>query len=229
MVEDRFASRAKMALALLVLPLVSYAAIDQSLHEISRNRFINEIATNGPYQFFAAFRNNEIDYRHFYALDDDRLLSRQIRALVGIDGGDKGASGLYDVNRHISRSGDEKRLNVVLITVESLSANFLAHFGNEEKLTPFLDQWLDDGLLFTNFYATGTRTTRGLEALTLSVPPTPGRSIVKRPDNANMFSLGRVFQQKGYETVFLYGGRGYFDNMNAFFPATVIASSIRPS
>jgi phosphoglycerol transferase MdoB-like AlkP superfamily enzyme len=49
------------------------------------------------------------------------------------------------------------------------------------------------------------------------VPPTPGRSIVKRPDNGKLFSLGRVLQQKGYDTVFLYGGRGYFDNMNEFF------------
>jgi phosphoglycerol transferase MdoB-like AlkP superfamily enzyme len=32
-----------------------------------------------------------------------------------------------------------------------------------------------------------------------------------------LFSIGTVFQSKGYETSFFYGGRGYFDNMNAFF------------
>lgn len=32
-----------------------------------------------------------------------------------------------------------------------------------------------------------------------------------------MFSLGKVLQDKGYDTVFLYGGRGFFDDMNAFF------------
>jgi phosphoglycerol transferase MdoB-like AlkP superfamily enzyme len=53
--------------------------------------------------------------------------------------------------------------------------------------------------------------------LTLSIPPTPGQSIVKRPDNQNLFTLGYVFQQKGYDTAFLYGGRGFFDNMNAFY------------
>jgi phosphoglycerol transferase MdoB-like AlkP superfamily enzyme len=65
--------------------------------------------------------------------------------------------------------------------------------------------------------ATGTRTVRGMEALTLSIPPTPGRSIVKRPDNANLFTIGTVFRDRGYKTSFIYGGRGYFDNMNAFF------------
>jgi phosphoglycerol transferase MdoB-like AlkP superfamily enzyme len=58
---------------------------------------------------------------------------------------------------------------------------------------------------------------RGLEAVTLSIPPTPGQSIVRRPGNADLFSLGFVFQDRGYDTRFIYGGFGYFDNMNAFF------------
>lgn len=215
--EDNFASRFKIALGLLMLPLISYATVNQSLHEISQNRFINEIAANGPYQFFAAFRNNEMDFHQFYALGDDKTLSSQIRAEIGIDSGTGNTPKLYDINRYIKAEGPEKRMNVILITVESLSAEYLGYAGSKDNLTPFMDQWFEQGLLFTHLYATGTRTTRGLEALTLSLPPIPGRSIVKRPDNANMFSLGRVLQQKGYDTVFLYGGRGYFDNMNAFY------------
>ncbi|MDI1319362.1 MAG: sulfatase-like hydrolase/transferase, partial [bacterium] len=72
-------------------------------------------------------------------------------------------------------------------------------------------------LVFDKFYATGTRTDRGMEALTLAVPPTPGRSLVKRPKNEDMFTLGSVFRAKGYDTAFIYGGFGYFDNMNYFF------------
>jgi phosphoglycerol transferase MdoB-like AlkP superfamily enzyme len=56
-----------------------------------------------------------------------------------------------------------------------------------------------------------------MEALTLSIPPTPGRSLVKRPNNENLFTLGSVFRSRGYDTSFLYGGYGYFDNMNYFF------------
>ncbi len=58
---------------------------------------------------------------------------------------------------------------------------------------------------------------RGLEALALSVPPTPGQSMLRRPGSGNRFTLGGVFQDAGYETKFLYGGHGYFDNMNGFF------------
>ena len=56
-----------------------------------------------------------------------------------------------------------------------------------------------------------------MEALSLSVPPTPGRSLIKRPNNENMFTLGSVLAGRGYATSFVYGGYGYFDNMNYFF------------
>ena len=56
-----------------------------------------------------------------------------------------------------------------------------------------------------------------MEALTLSVPPTPGNSIVRRPDNQNLFSVATIFKEKNYQPYFIYGGDGYFDNMNNFF------------
>ena len=58
---------------------------------------------------------------------------------------------------------------------------------------------------------------RGLEALTLCVPPTPGESIVKRKDNKDKFTTGSVFKSKGYSVKYLYGGYSYFDNMKDFF------------
>jgi phosphoglycerol transferase MdoB-like AlkP superfamily enzyme len=66
-------------------------------------------------------------------------------------------------------------------------------------------------------YATGTRTVRGLEALSLGTPPIPGQSIVRRPNNDGLATLGEVLRPQGFEPMFIYGGYGYFDNMNAFF------------
>ena len=100
-----------------------------------------------------------------------------------------------DVRRQIRHDGPEKRLNLVLITVESLSASFMGALGNGSGLTPELDKLARQGMLFTNLYATGNRTVRGLEALSLAVPPTPGQSIVRRPGNEDLFTLGSVFRQ----------------------------------
>ncbi len=214
---ESFKERLKLTGALLLLPVLSFFVVESSWYQFSTNTYLNELAANGPYQFFSAFRNNELDYRHFYKLGDDRELTQIVRKQVGIDTAANPTSDLYDIKRLIKPEGEEKHLNVVLITVESLSAEYLTTFGGKDKITPFMDEWFKQGALFTNFFATGTRTIRGLEALTLSIPPTPGQSIVKRPDNGKLFSLGRVLQQKGYDTAFLYGGRGYFDNMNSFY------------
>ena len=73
----------------------------------------------------------------------------------------------------------------MLIAIESFSADFLKTFGNTQNLTPNYEKLAKESIFFTNLYATGTRTIRGMEALTLCVPPTPGNSIVRRPNNDN--------------------------------------------
>ena len=124
-------------------------------------------------------------------------------------------------------------MNVVLISVESLSASDMKAFGNAQNLSPYLDSLADHSLFFTNTYASGTRTVRGLEALSLSIPPTPGESILKRPENENLFSLGSLFRSKGHLTQFIYGGYSYFDNMNYFFKHSgydvIDRAAIKPS
>jgi phosphoglycerol transferase MdoB-like AlkP superfamily enzyme len=117
----------------------------------------------------------------------------------------------------------------VLVSVESLGAEFLGSYGNPKGLTPNLDRLAGESLWFSRVYATGNRTVRGLEALALALPPTPGQSIVRRPHNDTLFSLGSVFEDKDYAVLFAYGGYGYFDNMNAFFDSNDYRSVDRRS
>ena len=182
------------------------------------NAYQSELASNGPFQFFAAFRNNELDYRQFYATLPDSRVSELLRSEVAEPNARFIGSDPEDIRRLIDNPGQPQKMNVVLVTIESLSAKYLGSFGDTRGLTPNLDELRKHSLFFSNFYATGTRTDRGLEAITLSVPPTPGRSIVKRIGRETGYaSLGQQLNAKGYDSVFIYGGRGYFDNMNAFF------------
>ncbi|HLP25662.1 MAG TPA: LTA synthase family protein, partial [Acidobacteriota bacterium] len=167
---------------------------------------------------FAAFKNNILDYEQFYkTLPIDQAFA-QVQAKLAVDGSVLLRPGERDTLRYVKNDGGpELRPNVIQITVESLSAEFLGIFKPGSTITPHLDALAPRSLVFENFYATGNRTDRGMEALTLSLPPTPGRSMIKRPHNEDMFTLGSVFRAKGYETAFIYGGYGYFDNMNYFF------------
>ncbi|MGK2945787.1 MAG: LTA synthase family protein [Desulfuromonadales bacterium] len=216
--EERFSWRTTVAGVALLLPLVIYAGLDQSLRTVSVNAYQNELASNGPYQFVAAFRNNELDYLKFYASLPPEQASVLLKQQVAEPNATFLSGDLFDIRRDIVPAGTETRLNIILVMVESLSSDYLAFFGNREHLTPNLDGLSDKSLFFSKFYATGTRTTRGLEAVTLSIPPTPGRSIVKRIGHeSNQCSLGNVLNSKGYQSFFIYGGRSYFDNMGAFF------------
>jgi phosphoglycerol transferase MdoB-like AlkP superfamily enzyme len=203
--------------SILVLPLFFTLGLNNWMAPGFDNNINQELARNGIYSLFSAFRNNELDYEKFYQTENEQEVFSEIRPLLKDDNATFQSEDLMDLSRFIAAKGEEKRLNVIQITVESLSAEFMATFGSERKLTPSLDALASQGIVFTRFYATGTRTDRGMESLTLSVPPTPGRSIIKRPNNEHLFTLGSVFQAHGYDTVFLYGGYGYFDNMNYFF------------
>src|SRR3546814_10169815 len=72
-----------------------------------------------------------------------------------------------------------------------------------------------------------SRTVRGLEAISASFPPIPSESIIKRPGYANVVTWGEVMNQLGYQSSFLYGGFGSFDNMNAYFGGNGFAISDR--
>jgi phosphoglycerol transferase MdoB-like AlkP superfamily enzyme len=211
-----FRKRTAMVGIYAVIFVLAFFTVSTRLHHFSKNAFANELAGNGIYELFAAYLNNELSYDRFYkgidqqkaiALANDMIVTPETTLLN---------SGV-PVERKVNNPGPEQKLNVVLISVESFSADFMKLFGNEENITPFLDSLSQHSLTFTNLYATGTRTVRGLEALSLCVPPTPGQSIVRRPNNEHLFSLGTVFKEKGYHCEYIYGGYGYFDNMNYFF------------
>ncbi|WP_457551590.1 hypothetical protein [Desulfobacula sp.] len=108
---------------------------------------------NGPYQLFAAFRNNRLDYRQFYKTGPDKLLSNVLKQQIFQHNAPYPNEGLYNIKRHIDGQGPQKKFNVIMISVESLSAKFLTRFKNRQNITPFMDEWFKQGLLFTNFYA----------------------------------------------------------------------------
>jgi phosphoglycerol transferase MdoB-like AlkP superfamily enzyme len=205
------------AVALLALPVIAFTSLSQNWMQKSDNSYANELAGNGLYTFTKAFLNNELDFFTYYQTIDNREAFRRLRAQLSGPNVQFTGTDSLSIERDIRYNEPANRMNVVLISVESLSATFMKAFGNNQNLTPKLDSLAQHSIFFTNFYASGTRTVRGLEAITLSLPPTPGQSTVKRPDNANLFSLGAVLRNKGYITQYIYGGYSYFDNMKEFF------------
>lgn len=190
-------------LSLLMIPLLAK-------QENSQNIFYNELQSNGLYKFYLAYTNSELDYFKFYKT----LPSNKAFAILKNQIPDISTNSTI---RNMKSEFPETKKNVVLITIESYSADFLKVYGNEQNITPFIDSLATKSLMFSNLYAVGNRTVRGLESVTMCLPPTAGESVVKRKDNKNKFTTGSIFKSKGYQVKYLYGGDAYFDNMKDFF------------
>lgn len=172
------------------------------------NLYATQIHQNGCWDFVEAFMSNKLDYERFYTLlpeDEAQSLQQQMCLQDG-----RG----FQV---ISHETEPIKKNIVLITVESLSADFLARYGNDRGITPNIDSLMAGALTFDRLYANGNRTVRGLEAVTLCIPPSAGESLVKRKEQGIYYSVGEVLREHGYSTSYFYGGNSYFDNMGAFF------------
>ena len=206
-------------LMLFVLPVLSYQLASADQMAFSKNAYANELSGNGLFSLASAMRRNELDYDRFYktipqnqadeilrGLDVERKLTTHVLTENGF------AAETFDMG-----SFKHRPKNVVLISVESLSASYVGAYGNTELLTPNLDKLAKEGLQFDHIFATGTRTVRGLDALTIAIPPIPGQAIVRRPNNEHLATIGEMLGAQGFNTFFIYGGYGYFDNMNAYY------------
>lgn len=212
----RFKKRTIVFFIFMLLPTVGYFLVNNWYKNFSQNNYVNELAGNGIYEFGSAFWNNEIDFNRFYATRNDTANFTILRKMTQTTNSTLG-NDLLSVDREIKNDSPAKKWNVVYISVESLSGEYLKHFGSTQNITPFLDSLIPYSLFFENFYASGTRTVRGLEALSLAIPPTPGQSIVRRKDNGDMFTIGNVLKPKGYDVRYIYGGNAFFDNMGKYF------------
>ena len=208
--------RSKWAFGWLALSTALVMSVTLAEVRFSRERVVNELANNSFVAGITAALTRNLDYSAFYPTmprEEALAICRELLA-------DDGAAFLSpeSLQRHIPGSLEKPKLNVCLLLEESLGSEFWGCLGREKKtLTPHLDHLAnEEGLLFTNMYADGNRTIRGMEGILASFPPLPGDSIVARDRSENVDTLARVMARDGYRTLFLYGGRGLFDHVRSF-------------
>ena len=211
--------RLLMVGAAVALPVLSYNAANVDQMSGAGNEYALELSGNGLFSLAAAMRRNELDYDKFYKTipqeEADEVLAR-----LGLQRPPLSRTGALPVSVHAPQGlgpFTRRPRNVVLITIESMSAEYVGAYGGAKGLTPNMDRFASAGLKFEQVFATGTRTVRGLEALSLGTPPIPGQAIVRRPGNEHLATVGQLLVPQGVQPYFIYGGYGYFDNMNAYY------------
>ncbi len=114
--------------------------------------------------------------------------------------------------------------NILLLVLESFSGYVVGAVGGDSLVTPNLNRYAREGILFTEFFASGTRTDKAMPAILNGYPAQPAQSIIKEPKKSQSLpSIVRILSENGYNSSFWYGGEINFANFKSF----VIGSGFR--
>ncbi len=194
-----------------------------STASFSQNHFHNELALNSTYTLlYAAYRRtHETETAQDYGtMPVDRIYEltkaqRPAPASGYLPLPDGRASTLHVQTPAVTREG--RPPNVVVILLESFGAEYVSRYS-PGGLTPNFDRLALEGITFDRMFATGTRTSRGIEATIAGFFPTPARAVLKLGlAQRNFYTAAEMFRREGYSTHFVYGGEANFDEMKAFF------------
>lgn len=104
--------------------------------------------------------------------------------------------------------------NVVVVLMESMSAQKVGFLNPESDLTPCLDQLMQQSLVFTEAYSAGTHTHDGIFSSLYGYPAILSQNQLML--NPAMCGLPQAFLSQGYDTWFFVPHNAEYDNMDQF-------------
>ncbi|EGR0058780.1 LTA synthase family protein [Vibrio vulnificus] len=214
--------RPVLAIAVVLLGVLGarsslgHRPLNPAMVAFSSDPLVNDLVLNSSYSVFFAINNmkSERSADKFYGQMSQDKIIELVKASSAKHDFVQGSLPTLNVN-NATYQGKPK--NLVILLQESLGARFVGGLGGL-PLTPNLDKLLEEGWNFTQMYATGTRSVRGIEAITTGFPPSPSRAVVKlSKSQTGFFTIADLLKKQGYHTQFIYGGEAHFDNMKSFF------------
>jgi phosphoglycerol transferase MdoB-like AlkP superfamily enzyme len=179
--------------------------VNQSNVYFSNKMFANHAAVNFIWNFFNTLTHKSDGTNPYIYFDDETALKIINKTK----------------NKLLESTTDSilntSRPNVILILWESLPAKIVGSLGGEYDVTPNLNKLSKEGILFTNFYANGDRTDKGIPAILSGYYPQPVKRIMRMPNKTRSLPmLPKKMMDLGYKTSFYYGGDLNFGNMNTY-------------
>ncbi|WP_162426394.1 LTA synthase family protein [Pontibacter pudoricolor] len=196
-------------IALLILPMrggVQQIPINQSTAYFSDRPYTNHASLNMPWNMLhSMLKYGEHSSNPYLYLPADSAAHKVQQLYAAVS----------DSSEQLVKPG---KPNVLFIILESYTAKMVEHLGGEKGVTPNLDRLAKEGITFTNFYASGDRSQKGMVSILSGYPVQPATSIVKVPKKSEKLpQLSHTFEQQGYKTSFYYGGELEFANLKSYF------------
>jgi phosphoglycerol transferase MdoB-like AlkP superfamily enzyme len=202
-----------LLLGILIIPIrggFGVAPINAGAVYFSQKMFLNHTAINAIWNVgTSAFTQKPV--KNPYEFGDLKMAASMVDSLT------------VDRGTPVKVLNTDKP-NIIIIVLESFSSYLVGPLGGDPAVTPNFNRYIKEGILFSDFYASGTRTDKAMPAILDGYPAQPAQSIIKEPKKSQSLpSLVRILIENGYKSAFWYGGEINFANFNSF----VIGSGFR--
>lgn len=178
--------------------------------------FLNQLGINPVFNLLTSTLDDQRKENNQLHLMPETEALTNVQALLHR----KGVNGISPIAQRVESIGNDattRKPNIVLVFMESMSANLMQSFGQKKTLTPFLDSLYHQSLSFDHFYSAGIHTNHGMYATLYSFPAIMKRNAMKGTVIPIYSGLPTVLQEQGYLTSFFMTHESQYDNMNAFF------------
>lgn len=193
-------------LFILVRGGVSTATANVGMVYFSNNQYLNQSSINPVFSLLYSLSKKEDFSKEYVFFNDKQQCQKMFNTLVE----EQKDSTISVLNTD--------RPNVVIIILESFSANAVECVGGEKNITPNLNELSKEGIIFTNAYSNGMRTDRGVVSILTGFLAQPNMSIIKYPEKTRSLpTIAKSLSSIGYKTSMLYGGDINFANMKSYF------------
>lgn len=180
--------------------------ISQSESYFSKHDILNLSAVNSLWNLYHSYMENagalSKNQFQFYKMEEAENLVKRIHKIE------------KDSTIKIFKIG---RPNIVLIILESWSADLIESLGGEKGITPRFAELEKEGILFTHAYASGSRSEQGMASIFGGFPSTPKVAIIHSPSKfVKLPSLNKLLINAGYSTSFYFGGQLIYGNIKGY-------------
>ena len=176
----------------------------------SKNQFLNHSAINPAFSLLASLSKQQDFAAQFNFFPEEERQERY--------------TALTQTNDTLPGNTEKRSLlttdrpNILIILMESFTANAIEAVGGEPGITPNLNKLSQEGITFTNMYANSFRTDRGIVSVLNGYLAQPTTSIMKYPAKSQTLpSIAKSLGERGYTADMLYGGDINFTNMQSYF------------
>lgn len=194
----------------LIIPIrggFQLAPLNQSSVYFSTNNFANHAAINASWNFLHSLLSKGTSGKNPYLY----LSASRTKTIVDSLYAGGGAPVQW------VKFPPDQPTNVIVVVWESFTEKALHLSRNGVEVTPQFNRWKQEGIFFSNVYASGDRTNKGVPAILSGYPAMPNTTIIHTPGkSAKLSVLSRLFKDKGYQTPFFYGGEPEFANIKSY-------------